>query len=123
AQDGTILDLRTSQPEVLNLPQDQLLGKRMPDVLPPEAARQVNQALRQVGTGAPMCSIEYTLPRDGSQAQFEARFLPSRDGEVVAVVRNVSDRHALEQEREAARLQAERVARQRSEFLATMSHE
>jgi two-component system sensor histidine kinase/response regulator len=123
AEDGTIQDLRATQPLGLSQLPETLAGRRMTEVLPPAAARQVTHALRQIAAGAPMCSVEYTLPVDGLDQQFEARFRPSRDGDVVVVVRNVSDRHALEQARESARAQAERVARQRSEFLATMSHE
>ncbi|WP_374561922.1 PAS domain-containing protein [Ideonella sp.] len=123
AADGTILDHRTSRPEDLAVPPEQLLRRRMPDLLPPEASALVDNALRQVASGAGMQSIEYALPFEGGERCFEARFLPTDDGEVVAVVRNISDRRALEQAREAARLEAERIARQRSEFLATMSHE
>ncbi|HJV72570.1 PAS domain-containing protein [Ideonella sp.] len=123
AADGTILDHRASRPEDLAVPPDQLRGRRMPDLLPPEAGAAMAGALRQVAEGAPMVAVEYALPLEGGERHFEARLLPTRGGEVVAVVRNISDRRALEQEREAARLQAERVARQRSEFLATMSHE
>ncbi|HEX5685643.1 MAG TPA: PAS domain-containing protein [Ideonella sp.] len=123
AADGTILDHRTSRPEDLSVPPEQLRGHRMPELLPPEASALVSDALRQVAVGASMHSIEYALPFEGGERHFEARFLPAGDGEVVAVVRNISERRALEQAREAARLEAERIARQRSEFLATMSHE
>jgi two-component system CheB/CheR fusion protein len=123
AADGTILDHRASRPEDLTVPPEQLRLRRMPELLPPEASALVSEALERITAGAPMHAIEYALPFEDGERYFEARFLPTRDGEVVAVVRNISERRALEQAREAARLDAERVARQRSEFLATMSHE
>jgi PAS domain S-box-containing protein len=123
AADGTILDHRASRPEDLPVAPESLAGRRMPELLPPEAGAAFAGALQRVAEGAAMGAVEYALPLDGTVRHFEARLLPTRDGEVVAVVRNISDRRALEQAREAARAQAERVAQQRSEFLATMSHE
>jgi len=123
AADGTILDHRASRPEDLTVAPEQLRGRRMPELLPPEASTLVSDALQHVAAGASMHSIEYALPFEPGERYFEARFLPTRDGEVVAVVRNISDRRALEQARETARLDAERIASHRSEFLATMSHE
>jgi PAS domain S-box-containing protein len=123
AADGTILDHRASRPEDLPVAPEALAGRRMPELLPPEAGAAFAGALQRVAEGAAMCAVEYALPLDGAIRHFEARLLPTRDGEVVAVVRDISDRRALEHAREAARLQAERVAQQRSEFLATMSHE
>ena len=123
AADGTILDHRASRPEDLPVPPEALAGRRRPELLPAEAGAAFAGALQRVAEGAAMCAVEYALPLEGAVRHFEARLLPTRDGEVVAVVRNISERRALEQAREAARLQAERVAQQRSEFLATMSHE
>ncbi|MFO1336763.1 MAG: PAS domain-containing protein [Burkholderiaceae bacterium] len=123
AADGTVLDYRASRLEDLYVPPAEFMGRRAQDTLPDDAGRQVSHALAQVAAGAPMCAVEFTLPMGGPGRAFEARFLPTREGEVVAVVRDISDRRALEQAREAARLEAERVASQRSEFLATMSHE
>jgi two-component system, sensor histidine kinase and response regulator len=123
AADGTILDHRASRPEDLPVEQHALAGRRMQDLLPPQAGAAIAGALQRVADGAAMCAVEYALPQPGTVRHFEARLLPTRAGEVVAVVRNISDRRALEEAREAARLQAEKVAQQRSEFLATMSHE
>src|SRR3569623_1939944 len=48
---------------------------------------------------------------------------PTPDSEVVAVLRDISERKAHEQAVEAARLEQERASLSKSRFLATMSHE
>ncbi|HEX7790396.1 MAG TPA: ATP-binding protein [Afipia sp.] len=89
-------------------------------------------------------SVEFRLRRDparnsnsdrASAAEFiwiemrcrpidaKSRSLAGADAEVVAVMRDVTDRKIQEQAIEAARMEAERADASKSRFLATMSHE
>jgi len=83
-------------------------------------------------------SVEFRVRRDGdgvdAQPQFiwnEMRCRPleqasaegGQSGEVVAVMRDITERKAQEQALESARAQAERANVAKSAFLATMSHE
>ena len=93
-------------------------------------------ALSDAGRGGEACSVEFRVKRgEGGQADFiwvEMRCRPldqaSRPGapgeaEVVAVMRNVTDRKVQEQALELARGAAERADAAKTRFLATMSHE
>ena len=123
--EGVVLDFRPGRDVPLPHAPLQVPGRSLQQVLPPRAAETIAAAITQVGASQQPVSVEYTqaLP-EGEQKTFEARIVPTEPGgDLVAVVRDVSERHALETEREAAREEAERQARHRSEFLANMSHE
>jgi len=91
-------------------------------------------ALADSAHGGEGRSVEFRLRRDGKghSSDFvwvEMRCRPleqgaaSADGEVVAVMRDVTDRKMQEQAVQEARAAAERADASKSRFLATMSHE
>jgi signal transduction histidine kinase/ActR/RegA family two-component response regulator len=123
AGDGTILDHRAGRPADLLLPPEQFIGKRMQEVLPATVAREFDTALAALAQGADHSVTEYGLDLPQGRQFFEARMLPLSDGEHLVVVRNVTERHEIDEVREANRREAERLVRVKSEFLANMSHE
>ena len=60
---------------------------------------------------------------DGPPLFYEARFIISGEDEILAIIRNITDRVRAEQEMKAARQAAENASRSKSDFLANMSHE
>jgi cell cycle sensor histidine kinase DivJ len=83
-------------------------------------------------------SVEFRVRRDGDGADAQPQFIwiemrcrpleqasgeGGQNGEVVAVMRDFTERKAQEQALESARAQAERANVAKSAFLATMSHE
>jgi PAS domain S-box-containing protein len=121
--DGRILDARAGNNADLVRPAQEQIGLHIGEVLSAEATQLLLQGIARALRMRQPATVEYeATPAHMGPQTYEARLAP--DGEdVVAVVRNVSERHALEAEREAARELAERQARHRSEFLANMSHE
>ncbi|MDE2593596.1 MAG: transporter substrate-binding domain-containing protein [Burkholderiales bacterium] len=122
--DGTILDHRAGVGQrVTLLPLKR--GMKLQQGLPPEGAERLTQALGQV-LQKDSVVIEYELPAargNGAVQVYEARLLPLAEREAIAVIRDVTEQRELDQAREAAREEAERLARVKSEFLANMSHE
>src|SRR5262249_2400600 len=95
-------------------------------------------ALDNAATRGESRSVEFRVRRDGDGADaqpqliwIEMRCRPleqaagegGQSGEVVAVMRDITERKAQEQALESARAQAERANVAKSAFLATMSHE
>ncbi len=70
---------------------------------------------------AQTCEFDHDV--DGETHRFEGRFVPSYRGQVVAIVRNVTEQRRNARELVEAKEEAELAARLKSEFLATMSHE
>jgi len=96
--DGTILDYNVGNTSHLYLPPESFLNKRMQEVLPPEVGRLFQEAFRRViETGTPT-SVEYELPMPDGQRSYEARLLPLSEGEIIAVVRDMTEREKAEEE-------------------------
>jgi PAS domain S-box-containing protein len=121
-RDGTVVDLRSGKNTLFTEP-GTVTGRRIRDVLPHDAAEALHGAIEQAFAGGGLVVAEYPLPFLEGERFFEARVLPFRPDEVIAFVRDITDRRSLEADRERARLRAVELATAKSEFLANMSHE
>jgi PAS domain S-box-containing protein len=111
ARDGTYLDVRADDLSGLLRPPEELIGRNVREILPPDVADAVLACLqRALDTGA-MCSVEYGLTIDGVPRCFESRMVPSGDGEVVTIVRDFTEQRGTEAEQR--RLADEREALRR----------
>jgi PAS domain S-box-containing protein len=117
SRDGVYLDVRADKASDLLLPPDMLLGRTLFDALPPEVVRQfmacIEQALgtdieQALGTEA-VQFIEYQLLLEQTVHDFEARVVVCAENEVLAIVRDITDRKNIE--------------RMKNEFVSTVSHE
>jgi two-component system CheB/CheR fusion protein len=97
-KDGVILRFQKPRDSELPLAAQDVIGKRLMELLPPQigpvATHYLEKALR---THTPQVfACQYLLP--GRLRDFEARLAVSGPGEVVALVRDVTDRKLLERE-------------------------
>ena len=122
-QDGTVVDFRMGHHMDSYVDTAKLLGRRIEDVLPPQAAAPLHAGIDEAIVTKRLVMTEYALPYPDGERHFEARTLPLGSDEVIMFVRNITDRHSLEADRERARLSAVELADAKSEFLANMSHE
>lgn len=93
----------------------------------PAFLKALSDASHGAGHGSAMVRLAVNVDEVRVVRMFEvsARRVGSADHEaaVVVVLRDVTERHAADELREIARLEAERIASSKSQFLATMSHE
>ena len=94
--DGRILDYRAGEGDNLYVPPEAFTGRRMAEVLPPAAAALVMEALARVRRTGALTTLEYSLPLESGERDFEARFLPFGDDQVISVIRDVTDRKEAE---------------------------
>lgn len=100
--DGTFLDFHAQSQDQLLLPPEAFIGRQIKDVLSPEVARQHQESVNQViATGQP-ARHEYQLNVNGEVRDFEARLVLVGDNEVLAIVRDVTERKRAEAALQAA---------------------
>ncbi|MGI9180792.1 MAG: PAS domain S-box protein [Longimicrobiaceae bacterium] len=93
---GCILDYRAGQSSSLYAPPEEFLGRRMQEILPPQVAQPLEEGLRKVSETGELECIEYSLPFPDGSRDFEARLLPHLEGQIVTVVRDITDQKEAE---------------------------
>jgi PAS domain S-box-containing protein len=89
-RDGTYVDYHARDPSDLFLPPEQFLGRTVGEIMPPDLAESVMQALeRSCATGEPVV-VEYEL-NVGGVRYYEARLVPAANDQVLSIVRDVTD--------------------------------
>ncbi|HSD83250.1 MAG TPA: PAS domain S-box protein, partial [Anaerolineae bacterium] len=86
------------------LPPEEFLGKPFTQVLPPEMAHQLADNFQWVLAKGELRLYEYTLPVNEQTHYYESRLVKMSQGDVLGIVRDVTDRKAAElalQQREA----------------------
>jgi len=97
---GTYLGFRPSSQEAPFLPPKAFLGRTIGQVLPELAGPTLDAIRRCLEQGQPQ-SFSYQLPGPAGPKHYEARIIPHRADEVLAIVRDISD---LKQHEEVIRL-------------------
>jgi PAS domain S-box-containing protein len=129
-----VLDYKGSQTSDLDL---KMPGRRVEEALAGEAGERIGKAVDQVIRTHTTVAVEFPLKVQGQPQFFEARLALVNWTEVIALIRNVTDRKAtddqlkefaqqLQQKNEQladALIAAREVTRFKTRFLANMSHE
>jgi PAS domain S-box-containing protein len=94
--DGVVLDQRGGTEAALRMPPQELLGRRLQEVLPPAAVSRFERAMQDVLHTGALAVVEYALQTGSSSRDFEARLLPLSPSELVAIMRDTTDRKEAE---------------------------
>jgi signal transduction histidine kinase len=104
-RDGTYLDF-AGDLRLLAAPPETIVGTNVQGVAPTDVAERIMACLRRALDNGVLQTIEYRLRTlDDAVRDFEARIVPSGADEVLAIVRDISERK--QSERELGRLQDE----------------
>lgn len=120
--EGVYIDLHAPESADLVAPRDQIIGRRVEELMPAEVADMAMRALRRVLQTGREEIIEYTLKIDGVNKAYEARMVAAQPDEVLTIVRNVTERERAKQREFDLSLAKERV-RLMQQFIGKASHE
>ncbi|MFN7946091.1 MAG: ATP-binding protein [Blastocatellia bacterium] len=98
SEDGTIQHYKPghqSEPWCLN--QD-VTGRRLQDVMCPEAGARAQAALAQSQQSRTLQSFEYSVRQQREEYFYEARLQPLGSGQMIVIIRNVTERRKAEAE-------------------------
>lgn len=96
-REGTYLDILNYQEDLLILPKDEVIGRRVTDVISGEIGVQMIQGVRSAIDRNELQILEYTLPVPAGICHFEARIVPYTENEVIALIRDITDKRKAEE--------------------------
>ncbi len=91
--DGVILDAKPGEDAEFYVPLEAFLGKRISEVLPPQVTDPARTAIRAALRDGLIHSFEYQLDGEDGTGYYEARIIRAGDDEVIAIVRNMTERY------------------------------
>ncbi len=91
-RDGEYLAVHATNPDMLLLPPESFLHRRVDEVLPPLIANQFTKAFAAALDLNTVQEVNYMLPVGGQESHFEARVVPHTENTVITIVRNVTAR-------------------------------
>lgn len=113
-KDGTYIDCVPAKISNRSTTNNYLLGKNEYEVLPPEVAQQRMQHVEKALSTGETQVFAYQLPVEGNMRNQEARIVASGENEVLAIVRDISDRHQVEAELQIAHDELEQKVQERT---------
>lgn len=96
SSDGVILDYHAPHEMMLYLPPKEFLNKKVDDVLPPHVVSVVMEAIHNAVDRQQMTMVEYEMELRGETRFFEDRIVPVHAGELLSVVRDITERRLAE---------------------------
>ena len=94
--DGTLEDYQCGVKSGLVMDPEACRCRAVRDVFPPEMARALEEGIAQVGRTGELACVEAAVPGEEGERHYEARLLPFSPGQIVAVVRDVTDARQAE---------------------------
>lgn len=123
SSDGTFVNYKTAKNNKLPLPDDDILGKTLYQVLPPNVAQPFMQAVKQVLATGNIQIFEYQLLVERNLLDYEARIVVSAENEVMAIVRDITERKRAEADIRNALEKEKELNELKSRFVSMTSHE
>jgi PAS domain S-box-containing protein len=96
--DGVYLDYVATQSEMLAVPPEQFLGKRIFEVLPPGVAGALMDCTRRALSTGQVAICEYPLEVSGQRGWYEARVVGCGQNEVLHIVRDITTRRRTQED-------------------------
>lgn len=95
---GRILDYRVGDTALLFTEPNIILGQRVNEVLPTELGNKYQSAIQRAAKTRNITSFEHPLILPDGKYWFDARLVPSSDGQIIAIIRDITKYKQTEEE-------------------------
>ncbi|MEM1168023.1 MAG: ATP-binding protein [Cyanobacteria bacterium P01_H01_bin.35] len=120
---GVFLYYKPSRTDELSWSSNELIGKKVSEILPENAAKQYLEYIDDALETGDIKIFEYEWFVEEQRHHFEARIVSSGKNEVLAIVRDITESKVANIQLLQAKEAAEAANVSKSQFLASMSHE
>jgi PAS domain S-box-containing protein len=93
---GVCLEFYSAPEQELYKPVNQVIGKKITEVLPDYLAKEVLATIQQVLTIKEIATIEYELEVPSGLQFYECKIIPLTDNQILSIARNITDRKNME---------------------------
>lgn len=97
-REGVYTDYHARDDALLTFPPRSFMGKRVSEVFDGALGRQIEHRLHLALDSGAMQIFEYQLDTNGARKDWEARFVPTGEDEVLVIARDITDHKRLERE-------------------------
>ena len=120
---GIFLNVFTEENSKLFMPQKNFIGKPFSKVFPKELSDEFYENLERAFETGYVQTFEYSSVLERVTSYYEARLIVFGHDELIAVIRDITDKKRADSSLIHAMEAAEKASRSKSAFLANMSHE
>lgn len=101
-KEGRYLDVLSGDDAMLYLPRKKILGKTIKEILPEKLAILLNKAINEAIVTGELQTLEYLLEKSNGTFEREARIKSTGDNEVIAFIRDITEKKHFERELSAS---------------------
>jgi PAS domain S-box-containing protein len=95
--DGRFIDCQFNKGDLLLLPPDQIIGKLVAEILPPDLAHLTERKIRETLDSGQLQTFEYSLTLHDQERFFEARMITRGINSVLAFIYDITERKRVEE--------------------------
>lgn len=122
-KDGAFVNFKAAKNNNLPLPTEEFLSKNLKDIMPLEIAQPLMNCVKQALATGDVQIFEYQLQVNDNLLYYEARIAVSAKEEVMAIIRDITERKQAEAEICNALAKEQELHELKSRFISMTSHE
>jgi len=123
SRDGIFVNYKAAKDSELFSSPSEFIGKKVDEVLPAEVAQPILHSVKEALETGNIQIFEYQFPRNGKMRNWEARIVVSEVNEVMAIVRDITERKQAEEELRKTLEKEKELNELKSRFVSMTSHE
>jgi PAS domain S-box-containing protein len=123
SREGVFVNFKAAKDNNLLMPHGEFLGKHLYDVFPTEVAQPIINCVEQALATGEVQILECQIPANNELFDYEVRIAVSAKNEVMAIVRDITERKRAEAEIRSALKKEKELSELKSRFITMASHE